>query len=183
MNYLRGFIAWIAFAIVSSYDWRWGAAAALAVAVGLLVQDLRSGATADSLILEQSSVLFFAVLTVLGFSCPDSALGTYSGVLSLGWLALTAWGTVVVGRPFTSGIAKRHAPQAVWGTAFFRRMNVVITSVWAAAFTLSAVALAAVRAEGLGSGVSIPVQIAGFVVPAMFTARYRESVRARRVAQ
>ncbi|MCC3775267.1 hypothetical protein [Streptomyces sp. UNOB3_S3] len=179
MNYLRGFTPWIAFAAVSPLGWQWGAVTALAVAVALLVTARRAGASADSLILEGSTAVFFVALAPVAFSLPHSALRNYGGALSLGWLAVTAWATLAVGRPFTTGIAKRQTPPEVWHTAVFRRINVVITAVWAAAFTLTAAALTAVYAAGLGSGVSIPLQVAGFALPALFTARYPERVRAR----
>ncbi|MCQ8770820.1 hypothetical protein [Streptomyces telluris] len=179
MNYVRGFIPWIAFAVVSSAGWQWGAVAGLVAGAGLLVQERKAGAAGSSLILEVSTVCFFAALAVLAFALPHSGLRHFGGALSLGWLALTAWATLAVGRPFTTGIAKTQAPPEVWDTPFFRRINVVITSAWALAFTVTAVALAAVSAAGLGSAISVPVQAAGFALPALFTARYPERARAR----
>ncbi|WP_367129854.1 MULTISPECIES: hypothetical protein [Streptomyces] len=179
MNYVRGFIPWIAFAVVSSAGWQWGALAGLVTGVALLIKDGKSGVAAESLILESSTVCYFVALTAVAFALPHSELRHYGGAMSLGWLALTAWATLAVGRPFTTGIAKRQAPAAVWGTPLFRRINVVITSVWAAAFTVTAAVLALVTAEGLGNEVSVPVQVAGFVLPALFTARYPERARAR----
>ncbi|MEC4018640.1 hypothetical protein [Streptomyces sp. H27-D2] len=179
MNYLRGFIPWIAFAVVSSAGWQWGAVTALVLGGWLLVQDHRAGAAADSQILERSTVVFFAALTVLAFARPHSGLEHFDGAMALGWLALTAWATLAVGRPFTTGIARRQAPEEVWKSPVFLRINVVITAVWAAAFTLTAFALTAIDAADLGSLASIPVQVAGFVFPALFTARYPDRVRAR----
>lgn len=183
LNYLRGFVPWIVFAVVSAAGWQWAAAAALVAGAALLVAQRRAGMAADSLILEHSTLVYFAALTALAFSLPHSGLRHYGGAMSLGWLALTAWATLAVGRPFTAGIAKRQTPPEVWDHPVFRRVNVVITAVWAAAFTLTAVALAAVTAAGFGSAVSVPVQVAGFVLPALFTARYPERVRARARAQ
>ncbi|MEU2867705.1 hypothetical protein ABZ769_00640 [Streptomyces olivoreticuli] len=183
MNYLRGFIPWIAFAVVSSFGWQWGAATGLLVGAVLLFKDHKAGVAGESLILERSTVLFFAAFTALAFALPHSGLRHFAGALSLGWLALTAWATLIVGRPFTTGIAKRQAPPEVWGSPVFRRINAVITAVWAGAFTLTALALTAVSSAGLGSGVSIPVQVAGFVLPAVFTARYPDRVRARLMAR
>ncbi|GAA0424188.1 hypothetical protein [Streptomyces luteireticuli] len=182
MDYLRGFIAWIAFAVASSYSLQWGAAAGLVVAVGVLANELRSGTPAGALVLDGSSVLFFAAFTSLAFAFPHCPLWGYSGAFSLGWLALTAWGTVAVGRPFTTGIAKRQAPPVVWEMPFFRRMNTVITSAWATAFTVTAGSVVAIHAAGLGSVASQLVQIAGFVLPVAFTRRYVETMRARRAA-
>ncbi|MFI9236418.1 hypothetical protein [Streptomyces sp. NPDC053079] len=179
MNYLRGFMPWIAFAAVSSYGWQWGAAAGLATAIALLVKEHKAGTAGQSLILEHSTAGFFAALTALAFALPQSGLRHFGGAMSLGWLALTAWATLLIGHPFTTGIAKRQAPPEVWNTPLFRRINVVVTTAWALAFTLASAALALTSAEGLGSGASIAVQVAGFALPAAFTARYPERARAR----
>src|SRR5689334_21305535 len=87
MNYLRGFIPWIAFAAVSAAGWQWGALTGLVLGIWLLIQDRKAGVAAESQILEFSTIAFFAVLSVIAFSRPDSGLEDYSGALSLGWLA------------------------------------------------------------------------------------------------
>ncbi|MFF4216938.1 hypothetical protein [Streptomyces nondiastaticus] len=179
MNYVRGFIPWIVFAVASPAGWQWTAVAGLVTGIALLIKDYKSGVAGESLILEASTVCYFVALTALAFALPHSELRHYGGAMSFGWLAITAWATLAIGRPFTIGIAKRQTSPEVWHTAIFRRVNVVITSVWAASFTLTAVLMAAVSAEGLGNGVSIPVQVVTFALPAVFTARYPDRVRAR----
>ncbi|MEU6849369.1 hypothetical protein ABZ901_05470 [Actinacidiphila alni] len=182
MNYLRGFVPWIAFAVVSSFGWQWGALAGLVLGLRLIALARKSGAAADSLILERSTVFFFVVLTAVAFARTDSGLQDYTGTLSTGWLAVTAWATLAVKRPFTLGIARRQVPAEMWHNPVFLRVNVVITTAWALAFTVTSGVLGAVSAAGLGHAVSIPVQIAGFAVPAVFTARYPARVRARATA-
>lgn len=179
MNHLRGFAPWIAFAAVSAAGWQWGALTGLVLGGWLLRQDRRAGVAADALILESSTVLWFALLTAVAFAAPHSGLRDWTGALSIGWLAVTAWATLAVRRPFTLGIARRQAPREVWESPVFVRVNVVLTTVWAAAFTVTAAALAAISAAGLGAGASVPVQVAGFVLPALFTARYPATVTAR----
>jgi hypothetical protein len=182
MNYLRGFVPWIAFAAVSAFGWQWGALVGLVLSLWLTVQSRKAGATADSLILERGTAVYFAALTALAFAAPGSGLRHWTGALSLGWLAAVSWTTLAVRRPFTLGIAKRRTPQEIWHNPVFLRVNVVLTTAWAASFTVTAGALAAVSAAHLGSAVSIPVQVAGFVLPALFTSRYPERVRARAAA-
>lgn len=46
-------------------------------------------------------------LAALAFAAPGSAAMHYGASLAIAWLALTAWGTVLLGRPFTEGIARR----------------------------------------------------------------------------
>ncbi|MFK0289164.1 hypothetical protein ACIQU6_01585 [Streptomyces sp. NPDC090442] len=179
MSYLRGFVPWLVFAGVSAIGWQWGALAGLLACVVLLTADRAAGFSLEARLLEYGTLLYFAALSVLAFTHPDSALKAYSGALSMGWLALVSWASIAVRRPFTVAIARRMAPPEVWHTPLFRRVNVVITAAWSLSFTLSAIAQAVIVAEGLGPVFSILVQIAGFALPARFTAAYPERARAR----
>src|SRR4051794_7807126 len=177
MNYVRNFAPWIVFAAFPSANWQWGALAALVVTVVLMVQDHTAARGVD--LLAYSTAAFFLVLTPIAFAGPDSDFRRYVGAASLAWLAVTAWASIAARKPFTLVIARRSTPREVWGLPAFRSINVVITAVWAASFTATAVALSLVRANDLGSNVAIGVQAAGFVIPAMFTARYPAIAQAR----
>ncbi|KIZ19323.1 hypothetical protein [Streptomyces natalensis] len=179
MGYLRGFIPWLVFAGVGSFGWQWGALAALVVSVALLLADRAGGLSLEFRLLEYGTIVFFVALAALAFARPHSGLHQYGSTLSMGWLALIAWASIAVRRPFTMAIARRMAPPEVWHTPLFRHINVVITAVWALSFTLSTAAHAVVSAQHLGLLASIPIQIAGFVLPARFTASYPERARAR----
>lgn len=179
MNYLRSFIPWLVFAGVAAAGWQWGALAGLLIAVALLIADRAAGLSLDHRLLEYGTILFFAGLSVLAFARPDSGLKMYGSALSQGWLALIAWVSIVVRRPFTMGIARRMAPPEVWHTPLFRRINIVLTAAWALSFTLTAIAQAVASAQGWNVIVSIALQIAGFVLPIRFTAAYPERARAR----
>ncbi|MER6569266.1 hypothetical protein ABT288_24550 [Streptomyces sp. NPDC001093] len=180
MSYLRTFLPWIVFAVIPSGDWQWGASAALVVAVGIIAQQRRAGAGFDALVIEAGSAVFFAVLAALAFADPHSGVHAYSAALSSGTLAVIAGLSLAVGRPFTLGIAKRTTPREFWDLKPFIRVNVVITSVWTAAFVLTAVALAVLAHSGSAhSTPATAVQIAGFAVPMLFTVRYVARVQAK----
>lgn len=183
MNYLRGFIPWLAFAGVSSAGWQWGALAGLAVSAALLIADRAAGLSLDGRLLEYGTIVFFAALSVLAFARPDSGLQVYGSVLSMGWLALIAWVSIAVRRPFTMAVARRMAPPEVWHTPLFRRINVVLTAAWAVSFTLTAAAQAVVSAYELNVVFTIVVQVAGFVLPVGFTSTYPERAKARFLRQ
>ncbi|MEU9118694.1 hypothetical protein AB0C96_02325 [Streptomyces sp. NPDC048506] len=183
MNYLRSFVPWLVFAGVSSVGWQWGALAALVVSIGLLVSDRAAGLSVDYRLLEYGTIVFFAAMSALAFARPDSGLKLYGSALSMGWLALIAWVSIAVQRPFTMGIARRMAPPEVWNTPLFRRINVVLTAAWALSFTLTAIAQAVVSAYALSVTYSILIQIAGFVLPVRFTSSYPERARARFMEQ
>lgn len=174
---LRGFVPWIAFGIVTGFaDWRAGAVAALVIAVVLLADGIRTGHGLDEAVIETSAAVFFVVIAVIAFVAPKAALQHYTGALAMGWLALTAWGSLLVRRPFTLGIARRSVPEQFWSDPRFYRANAIITSVWAASFTVTGIVQWIIDAALANPGtLSVIVQIAGFVVPAAFTVRYQKS--------
>ncbi len=55
-------------------------------------------------------------------------------------LAEFAWLTMLIRKPFTMAYAKDTTPQEHWDSPLFKRINNVITAVWASAFTLAAAA-------------------------------------------
>lgn len=177
--YLRGFIPWIVFAAMPSSQFRWAALAALAVGAVLFRKQRRAGAEADALILEISTIAFFAALTALAFTAPRTPLPHYTGALSFAWLALTAWCSLAVRHPFTLGIARQGTPREMWERPQFMRVNVIITAVWATAFTLTGTAVVACALTGAGTTAAIACEAAGFIIPAIFTAQYPKIVQAR----
>jgi hypothetical protein len=182
MNHLRGFVPWIAFAVLSTLGWQWGALAGLVLALGLFAQGRRKGTPLDAQVLEISTIVYFAVLTAFAFTVPTSPAQHFVGAISMAWLAVTAWGGLVVRQPFTLGIAKQQTPEQYWHMPIFLRINVVLTAVWALAFTLTAAVLAVLDVAQAGTVAAIAVQVAGFAIPVIFTARYPERVRARQTA-
>ncbi|MFJ4675884.1 MULTISPECIES: hypothetical protein [unclassified Kitasatospora] len=180
MSYLRTFLPWIIFAVVPSSQWQWAALAGLVVAAAVIVQQRAAGAGWDALIIETGSALYFAVLAAIAFADPHSGVRDYSATLSSAVLAVIAGGSLLIGKPFTLGIAKRTTPREFWTLKPFIRVNVIITAVWTAAFAVTAVVLGVLAHGGHGhSTASLIVQIAGFVVPMVFTIRYVALVQAR----
>jgi hypothetical protein len=184
LYYVRTFLPWILLAVVSGWNDQAGAAAGLAAALLLLVQDLRKGHRLDSLILELSTIVFMALLTALSFAAPDSSLLDYGASMAIGWLALTAWGTVLAGRPFTEGVGRRSVSAEIAATDLFRRITTVIAIVWAISFTAMALILAYVQhAAPDDTALLVAVKVAGFTVPIVFTVRYPEIAQRRYFAR
>jgi len=181
VNYLKSFLPWIAFAVVATqFDWRWSGLTGLVLSAGLLLLARREGRKADTLVIEWSALVFFALLTALAFSFPASPLKTYTGALTDVWLALTAWGSLAMGQPFTLGIARTMTPPEFWDNPVFRRVNVIITTVWAASFTVGAIAGIALLAYAPHATFAlIAIKVLCFAVPIVFTIRYPRIVRAR----
>jgi hypothetical protein len=182
MAYLRGFAPWIVFGALSSWDWRLAAVAGLIVAGAATVFALLRGQPADALILDISAVVFLAAVALIGFIDPTSPLARWADALSLAWLAVIAWGSIAISRPFTLGIARLSVPREMWNHPAFYKVNVVITAVWAATFTVIALAHVVVRLTDAGLGASLAIY-AAYVVPIVFTNRYPKIMQARFAAQ
>jgi hypothetical protein len=184
LGYVKTFAPWIAFAVLStSGESRWGALAALVLALALVALDRRNHKEWDALIIECSSALFFGALTVAAFTVNPAPLGDYGPAVAGGWLALTSWGSLAIRRPFTLGIAKTMVPKEFHDHPMFYRTNAIITAAWGIAFTLEAVLLAVLLAVAPhATAALITIKIASFVLPAIFTIRYQQIVRARQEA-
>ncbi|MEV6558043.1 hypothetical protein AB0M22_20175 [Nocardia sp. NPDC051756] len=170
MSYLRTFAPWIVYAIIPSAHWQWAALIALLLSVVEVTRQLRAGRTLDALMIALGSLVFFAALTVLAFADPNTALHPYSPALSSGVLALIAIVSLAVRKPFTLGIAKQSSPKELWDNPVFIRTAYVLTSVWAASFTVGCVVL-----TFLAHADSAPrtiAQVLAFVIPVVFTIRY-----------
>src|SRR4026208_672076 len=56
------------------------------------------------------------------------------GAWIFGFLALASLASVLARRPWTSIIARRHNPPAVWSTDLFRETNMLISGGWSLLF-------------------------------------------------
>lgn len=177
MSYLRAFAPWIVFAVVPSQYWQWAALAALGVSALGIAQQVRAGQRLEAMAIDIGSIAFFAALTVIAFTDPDSVLHPYTPALSSGVLAVVAGVSLAVRTPFTLPIAKQTTPQELWDHPVFIRTAYVITSVWTASFVIGCVALTALAHSG--SGVRTTVQVLAFVLPVLFTIRYVAYIRAK----
>jgi hypothetical protein len=149
MRFLDGFIKspfagiapWILFSLVAGPG-RFEAAAAAALGLTLLTLWLsrRRGVTVH--LLEAFTAVFFAILAVLGLIAPPGVidwLQLWAGELSNIALAVFAVVTLLIRRPFTLAYAKDSTAPEHWDSPLFMRINYVISAVWAASFTVSAI--------------------------------------------
>jgi hypothetical protein len=93
--------------------------------------------------LEVFTVVYFGVMALLGLVASDSMLDwlqLWAGELSNIALAVFAIVTLLVRRPFTMAYAKDTTPREHWDSPPFKRINYVLSAVWACAFLVSAIA-------------------------------------------
>ena len=163
-----GLVPWIVFAVVgrgSLEGAAWGAAAALATAIVILVMSARTHAVKD---LEIFSVALFAVLALWGASDQHNAHGLlqrYHNGIATGALACFAIASLAR-QPFTEPYAREVVQRKYWKTARFTRANVELTLMWAVVFTAVAASQTAAGAihTRLGSTVFTWVLPMGLVL-------------------
>ncbi|MFE1951395.1 hypothetical protein ACFW9D_13090 [Streptomyces sp. NPDC059524] len=171
--------------LIGTVDVRWALLVGLALAVVLAGAQRRGGRGWDALVIEVSAALYFAGCTVAAFAAPDSTLVEhYASAGSSLWFALVAWGSLGVGRPFTLGIARTQVPRELWGNPVFHKVNVVISAVWAASFTVSGIGTAWLRhAQPHDSVGRTVLTVLCVALPILFTVRYPDIARARAMAR
>lgn len=182
MQFAKGFLPWVAFAGLSAVGWQWASLGALVVSAWILFKGVKDGYKPEALVLEYSNAVFFALWTVLAFVDTSSPAEHLDGPVSMAWLAVTAWGSIIVGHPFTTGIAKRDVPPSMWNDPGFVRVNLILTRVWAIAFTISTFTLGLVVVADLNVAFRVFFQAAGLIIPAIVTVQYPKRVQARQNA-
>jgi hypothetical protein len=135
-----GFVPWIIFWVVanSPSTWEYGAIGAAVAAILLAIPTAgRHGVKT----LDVVTIVFFVVLAVVGAivqAHDRDWLDRYSMVISSGALGLVALVSLAF-VPFTEQYARESTAPEVWRMPAFRRINRVLTLVWALAFLATAV--------------------------------------------
>ncbi|MET0700448.1 MAG: hypothetical protein ABWY93_12355 [Mycobacterium sp.] len=138
---LSGIAPWVLFSVLSSPG-RFEVAVCSALGLSLLTLWISSRRGIGVYALDNLGVAFFAVLAVVGLVASDGTIAfleLWAGELTNIVLALFVLATIVIRKPFTIAYAKKQAPEEYWDTPLFRKINYMISGVWAAAFTFSAV--------------------------------------------
>jgi hypothetical protein len=134
------FVPWIIFWVVadSPSTWEYGAIGAAVAAIILAVPD---GKRHRLKILDIITIVFFVGFAIVGAvvgARNGDVIDTYSNTISSGVLGLTALVSIAF-VPFTEQYARESVPPEVSRLPAFRRVNRVLTLVWALAFLISAV--------------------------------------------
>jgi hypothetical protein len=131
---LHAFAPWLAFLFIAHdtmFRVKVGLLVALALSVVMGVAHLHRG------IILWVGLVFFSCASVAVVGIEHLWTLKHMGVLANGALAAGSWLTVIVRRPFTLDYAKAHTDPALWDNPVFLRTNTVITSIWAAVFTVN----------------------------------------------
>ncbi len=147
LKLLISFAPWIAFLLIAHdtlFRVKIGLLVALALSIVLGIARINKG------IILWVTVIFFACASVAVVAFENLWALIHMGVLANGDLAAAAWLTAAMKRPFTLDYAKEHVDRSLWSDPQFTKTNYIITSVWAAVFTINAgLAYLKMRRSGL----------------------------------
>jgi hypothetical protein len=178
---LMAFAPWLAFLVIAHdtlYRVKLGLIVALVLSIVMGVARLHRG------IILWVGLVFFGCATVAVVAMEDMWTLRHMGVLANGALAAGAWLTILVGKPFTLDYAREHTDPSLWDDPRFLRSNSIITSVWAATFTLNAgLAFAKMAHAGLSDLTYEVISYALLVGTALFTTWYPAHLRRSRAPQ
>jgi hypothetical protein len=131
-----GFVPWIVYWSLSGAGLRRAAVlVALAAGIGLCARQAWHRRLRP---LEATATVFFAAHALVTVGLGSSFFETYAVLLAPVALATMAWGTLLAGTPFTLVYAREDWPREYWDAPLFRRINTLLTSMWAVVFTVNA---------------------------------------------
>jgi putative sterol carrier protein len=133
---MLAFVPWILYWVLAGTG-NTTAAILCGLGVSLAINGYRL-ATRKVKILDAVSLVFMAVAAFITLVLRSDFMVFYGGVLSDATLALMAWGSLLVGNPFTYDYAKEDWDEALWDNPIFIQTNQIITAVWGAIFTVQA---------------------------------------------
>ncbi len=177
MSFLKlvvSFAPWIAFLIIARdtlFRVQVGLVVALGLAVVMAVLRLHRG------VVMYVGLVFFTAATVAVLVFHNMWTVKHLGVMANGALALGAWVTMLIGKPFTLDYARQHTDPAKWHDPLFVRTNVRLTALWATAFTINTAVAWLLMQRLLPQWVCHATTYAVLVAAAAFTTWYPSHVR------
>ncbi len=177
MNFLKllfSFAPWIAFLIIARDTMarvEIGLVVALVLSVVMALLKLHRG------IIMWVGLVFFTAATVAVLGFHDMWTIRHLGVLANGALAIGTWVTLAIGRPFTLDYAKAQTDPSRWRDPLFIRVNVLLTSIWGAAFTVNTVIAWALMKRWWPEWACHTASYAVLIAAAAFTSWYPEHIR------
>lgn len=157
--------------------WRVATGGALILCLVFIAVRIRRGIPVR--LMDWTGFGFFAIASVLTLGLHSAVFPAYNVVVIWSCFAAAAWGSVAIGRPFTTAYGRENTPREFWDHPVFIRLNLVMTLVWCGLLTVNAgLAETGVIIGGnlgkLGPGFALPTTllIAGFVFNSRFPARY-----------
>lgn len=176
LKLLLSFAPWIAFLIIARGTVarvEIGLIVALGLSIAMALFKLHRG------VIMWVGLAFFGAATIAVLVFHDVWTVRHLGVLANGALAAGSWITLAAGKPFTLEYAKAQTDPAKWHDPLFIRVNVQLTTAWAATFTVNTVVAWLLMKRVWPEWVCHTTSYAALIGTAAFTSWYPGHVRRR----
>lgn len=165
-----GIVAWVLYGVVSGGGhWTVAAIGALAVALAIVGHEYKCHAVK---LMSCTTAAFFVFALVTTLAAGPMLLKNYNVILTWAAFAIVTWVTLLIGFPFTIQYAREQTPPEIWDDPLFMQLNVILTIVFGAMFTVNAGlgAIAFMTGDILTLGLIVPLAL--LVAAMVFSARY-----------
>lgn len=88
-------------------------------------------------VLSWGTLLFFIFMFITVVIGKNQYISQYSWIFSNGALAIIAWASILIRKPFTIQYAKERVPRDKWNQPLFIKINYVLTAVWGLIFLMN----------------------------------------------
>jgi intracellular septation protein A len=175
---LIAFAPFIFFGCASGANyWRIATGGGLIISLTYLAVLRRRGATIK--LMDWTTLAAFVIGAMLTIGLRWSSFPIYNEIIIWSCFAVAAWGSIVIGRPFTAAYARESAPPEFWKNPIFARLNLVMSLLWSALLTVNVgLTILGVLIGGLFGqlvpGLALPMLllILGFAFNTRFPPRY-----------
>jgi hypothetical protein len=175
---VMAFAPWILYGFASGFNhWRIASGGGLILVLAYLAVMIRRDISIK--LPDWATLSFFVIASVMMIGLRSTTFTVYSAVVVWACFAGAAWGSVVLGHPFTAAYARENAPPEFWEHPVFNRLNLLMTLVWCGLMTVNiGFAVIGVIVGGnlakplLSYALPMALLVSGFVFNGRFPARY-----------
>jgi hypothetical protein len=175
---VMAFAPWILYGFASGFNhWRIASGGGLILVLAYLAVMIRRNISIK--LPDWATLSFFVIASVMMIGLRSTTFTVYSAVVVWACFAGAAWGSVVLGHPFTAAYARENAPPEFWEHPIFNRLNMLMTLVWCGLMTVNiGFAVIGVIVGGnlakplLSYALPMALLVSGFVFNGRFPARY-----------
>jgi lysylphosphatidylglycerol synthetase-like protein (DUF2156 family) len=132
---LRSFLPWILFFLLTGHTQQQLDVAIIVAAVTSIIFEVN--ALRKGFILSWGTLIFFIFMVIAVILLRDQWVAKYSWIFSNGALALIAWISIFIRKPFTIQYAKEQVSKDKWQHPLFIKINYLLTAAWGLIFLIS----------------------------------------------
>lgn len=131
---IKSFLPWILFFLLAGNSNQSLETAIIAATIASIIFDLKY--LKKGFVLSWGTTIFFTSIFFAVVILKNQSIAKYTPFLCNAALAVIAWISLLIKKPFTNQYAKETVPAEQWQHPLFIKINYILTSVWAMLFSV-----------------------------------------------